>query len=275
MRLFPAALLATFALCACSKQEFASAGKQSPVSLAQSASPAAAGAAGASRKATGEARIRYLAYEHSVQLDTDAAKVAPAYDAIQAACAAAEGCVVLRASLAGGRMPGAGLQLRAAPAGIRRLTALLGTQGEIASQQMSAEDLGGPIEDGERKLAMLKDYRTRLEELRGRAANTIDTLIRVNQELAQVQSQIEAQSGASAHLHQRVDTELLNIQISARDQASAWRPTLDALGSFGANLAAGIAAALVTLAYALPFGVLLLVPLWGLRRLWRRRRQKA
>lgn len=280
MRFLPAALLATLALCACSKQEFAAADKQSraaaPLSLAQYATPAPA--AGESRKeAASEARIRYLAYEHSVQLNADAAKVASVYEAVQAACAAAaaDGCVVLRASLSGGQMPGASLQLRAGPAGIRRLTTLLGTQGEIVGQQMNAEDLGGPIEDGERKLAMLKDYRARLEELRGRAANTIDTLIRVNQELAQVQSQIEAQAGTSAHLHQRVDTELLNIQISPRDEASAWRPALNALGSFGANLASGIGAALITLAYALPFGVLLLVPLWCLRRLWRRRRQKA
>lgn len=286
MRYFPAALLACLALCACSKED-AVAGKTRPAEAqlrvmpadapgnAPVASPAPAPEPAKPDAGGEQERERNLAYEHSVEVDAEADKVAPAYAAVQAACrtAAADGCVVLRASLSGGQTPSASLQLRAAPAGIRRLTALLGTQGEIISQSMNAEDLGRPIEDGERKLAMLKDYRTRLEELRGRAANTIDTLIRVNQELAQVQSQIEAQSGASAYLRQRVDTGLLNVQIQPREHASAWRPAVNAVRAFGANLAGGIAAALSTLAYALPFGALLFATLWLLRRLCRGRRK--
>jgi hypothetical protein len=276
-----ALLLIVLALAACSKQDkvpmgtagFASVNLPPPAPVS---SPAPAGEPVA-REAAPDQRAKYLAYEHTLQITADEATVAAAYEAVQAACraAAVEECVVLRASLTGGPPSYASLQLRARPAGIRKLTALLGTQGEITAQGMNAEDLGGPIEDGDKKLAMLKDYRERLEDLRGRSANTIDSLIRVNQELAQVQSQIEAQAGTSAQLMRRVDTELLSVAINARAEQSAWQPVSRALAGFGANLAGAMAAAISTVAYALPFGILLLALAWGTRKLWRRRKAPA
>jgi len=225
----------------------------------------------------GEQRTKYLAYEHALQVNVAQSRMAAAYEAAQAACAAAaaEQCVVLRASFASGPPAYASLQMRAKPAGIGKLTALLGAQGDIVSQSMNAEDLGGPIEDADKKLAMLKDYRERLEELRGRAASGIDSLIRINQELAQVQSQIEAQTGAAAQLMRRVDTELLNIEIHSKAEQSFWRPVISALSGFAATLAGGTSAAINTVAYTLPFCVVLLGLGWLLRRLWPRRRDRT
>jgi hypothetical protein len=279
MRHHPLAiLLIVIALGACSKTDK----DQAPFGLhqlqpADAPAPAPSEAKVVAGGVAGDVRTKYLAYEHVVQIGVTETGVAAAYAAAQAACtaAAAEQCVVLRAALNSGSPASASLQMRARPAGIRKLVALLGEHGEILSQSMNAEDLAGPIEETGKKLAMLKDYRERLEDLRGRAANTIDTLIRVNQELAQVQSQVEAQSGEGARLTRRVDTELLNIEIRPKEERSLWQPVALAASGFIGNLAAGASAAINTVAYALPFGAALLALAWLLRRLWPRWRKPA
>lgn len=254
------ALLMLAALAGCAKKEDSSA-------LARSAP------AGASPNAAS----RYLAYQHAIQIDAEENKVAAIFEAGQAACreAASDLCTVLESRINTGRSASASLKFRAKPSGIKKLVAALGQQAEITDQSTTAEDLASPIEDAAKKLAMLNDYRSKLEALRGRANSDVDALIKVNRELAQVQSELEAIAGNHAHLMQRVETEILNVSIRSVHHQSFWRPIALAVSDFGANLSQGVSVAITGIAFLVPWAFLLGLLAWVVRRLRRRWKRAA
>ncbi|GHD55092.1 DUF4349 domain-containing protein [Jeongeupia chitinilytica] len=258
MRTFVMAMFLILAMTACSKKEEAS---------AEGAVTSASG--------QGNGAARFMAYAHMVRLDVTEGKVAGLYESVQDACrkAVAEQCVILKSSLSTGRDVSAEIRLRATPAGIQKLMDLLANGGRIIDKSVSAEDLAGPIGDAARKLAMLEDYRAKLEALRARASSDVDALIKVNQALAQVQSDIEAVSGEKAHLMQRVETATLTVSIATMQSRSFWRPVALALSDFGRNLSQGVSSAITGVAYLLPWCVVLLVFFFLGRRLWRRQKR--
>jgi len=235
--------------------------------------PTAAAAAGESAAAP-ESK-RYLAYEHFVSIDAEQDEVVALFDAAQAACraAVAESCAILEARISTGDVANATLKFRAKAEGVRKLIAVLSSKGKIASQSTTAEDLAGPIEDTTKKLAMLTAYRSKLEALLGRSNNDVDALIKLNRELAEVQSQIESLSGEQAHLVQRVETEILSVSISSYANRSFWSPISESTASFGENLSEGVATAITALAYLIPWSLVLLLFVWVARKLWMRRKK--
>lgn len=250
--------------------------KEEPAGLGREAAPAAAMSAPAA-PGQAAAKRRTMAYEHLVRLDAAEDKVPGIHQSAEAACRAAveDQCEILESSLNTGRHVNARLKFRAKPAGIQKLLAALGAQGNVVSHSTTAEDLAGPLADNDKKLEMLLDYRAKLEALRTRAASDIDALIKVNKELAQVQSEIEAASGEKARLNRRVDTEILMVDISPDHSQSFWRPIGDALTDFGGNLSHGVSSVVTGLAYLLPWGLTLGALVWVVRKLWRRRRKEA
>lgn len=221
-----------------------------------------------------ESPRRTLAYRHAIRIDTQADKVAAVHEVALAACreAVAELCTVLGSRVSAGRTAAASVQLRAKPAGIQKLIAAMSRQGDVTEQSTQAEDLAGPIQDGDKKLAMLTTYRAELEALRRRAGNDVDALIKATRELAQVQSELEAARGMQAGLTQRVETEILDIDIRADRNATFWRPISLAMSDFGGSLSQGISAAITGVAYLLPWLFILALAVWGARKLWRRRK---
>jgi len=220
---------------------------------------------------------RFMAYEHSIQLELTEDRVQPVYEAAQAACkdAAAEQCTMLESRLDTGRYASATLRFRAKPAGLRKILAVLTAQGGVVNQSTTAEDLAQPISDNARKLEMLRDYRAKLEALRGRASRDIESLIKVNKELAQVQSDIEALAGQQAHLVQRVETEILNVSLGSAHSRGFWSPVWQALTGFGSNLAEGLSSAITAVAFILPWLPILYLLVWGVRKLWGRMKRKG
>ena len=217
---------------------------------------------------------RYLAYEHSIEIETSDDKMAPLFDAAQAACraATAQSCAILEARISTGEYASAQLRFRATAAGVQNLIKVLSAEGEIASRSTTAEDLAGPIEDNAKKLAMLTDYRSKLEALRTRSTADVDSLIKLTRELAQVQSEIEGLTGSQAQLMQRVETEILNVSISSHHSRPFVRPIGDAASEFGENLSEAIATFITGMAYLLPWVLLLTVALWIWRKLRKRRK---
>lgn len=217
----------------------------------------------------------FLAYEHSLALETGEEQLAPVVAAAQAVCreAAEELCTLLESHVRSGRSASASLKFRAKPEGIRKIVAVLAGQTQVTDQSTTAEDLEAPIADTARKLAMLKEYRTRLETLGGRASHDVDALIKVNRELAEVQSQLEALEGKHAQLRQRVETEILRVHISTDAHGAFWKPIGLALSDFGRNLSQGASFAITSIAFLIPWLLLLILLGWGARRLWRRRKE--
>nr|WP_315486485.1 DUF4349 domain-containing protein [uncultured Undibacterium sp.] len=107
--------------------------------------------------------------------------------------------------------------------------------------------------------------------LRTRAANDVDALIKVNRQLAQVQSEIEAAEGNKAHLLQKVETEILNVRISSQEKRSFWTPVGYALCGFKADFSQGIAMVTTATAYMIPCLALPTFLFWTARKLWRHR----
>jgi len=216
-----------------------------------------------------------LAITRSVNIETDVEGIAHRFASTRAACEAEvqAACVVLDSNLATGEYPRASLTLRAAPAGIARILAKLRAANGVVSESTSAEDLAAPLVESERRLAMQREYRDSLLALRAKGANDINALIRVNEELAQVQSQLEAVDGERAHLQQKVDTETLTVHIDTSDgPVGTAHPVARALREFGQNLSQGVAGAITFIAYVIPWAVVALPLGWALRWLWRRRR---
>lgn len=243
---------------------------QSEYGMAKKITPAAAN----ERGAAADSARRTLAYKHSISIDAQEDKVATIHEAALAACraASAEGCTVLESRISTGRFATASLQLRVQPSGIPKLIAALGRQADITEQSTQAEDLAGPIQDGEKKLAMLTTYRAELEALRKRSGNDVDALIKLTHELAQVQSELEAAGGKQAYLLQRVETEILDVTIRSEQNRSFWRPISLAASDFGGSLSQGISNAITGVAYLLPWTVIIGLAVWIARKLWRRRK---
>jgi hypothetical protein len=224
--------------------------------------------------ASADGARRTLAYRHAIQIDAAEDKVATIHAAALAAChdAAADLCTVLESRISTGRQASASLRLRARPSGIQKLIAAMSRQAAITDQSTQAEDLAGPIQDGEKKLALLTAYRADLEALRQRAGKDVDALIKVTHELSSVQSELESTTGKQAALTQRVETETLDIAIHAERSLSFWRPVSLALSDFGSSLSQGVATAITGVAYLLPWSLVIGLAVWIVRKLWRRRR---
>jgi hypothetical protein len=215
---------------------------------------------------------RQLAYEHFVDIDAAPDRVKAIHDAGLAACrAAAAGCTLLESRIDSEPEASAELKFRARPDVVPTLLAAMGNKAELTRRSTHVEDLSGPIADTARQLAMLDDYRSRLEALRSRAGNDVDALIKVNRELADVQSRYEAEDGKRAVLARRVDTEILNVSIRSERHRPFLAPIKRALADFGGNLAQGISIAISGVAYLLPWLFMIALAGWVVRRLWRRR----
>jgi hypothetical protein len=220
----------------------------------------------------------FLAYEHSIKIETSEDKVASVFESAKALCTQLldAQCVILKATLNNQHHITAKLQFRAKQSGILKIIAGLSAQGKVTDQSMVAEDLERPIQDSAKKLEMLQDYRTKLEGLRGGASGNIDALIRINRELAEVQSEIETLGGKKARLMQRVETEILDVEIQSTIEKSAWMPINRAFTSFGSDLASAVSATITAVAYLIPWVILFSLIGWVLRLLWvRRKKQKA
>ena len=220
-------------------------------------------------------RGKYLAYEHSVTVDAPEAGVKPLLDKLVAACHAdrANDCTLLNSGVQGGRDSSASMRVRIKPAGVDKLVALAAAGGEVASRSTSAEDLEGPIRDNEKRLAMLRNYQQKLLALEQKT-NDAESLIKVVEQLASVQSDLEDADGANVKLLERVNMDLLNIAIQSHSQRSFWSPVKRSLSDFGSNLSQGIASAVTGIAYLIPWSLILLVLGVLARKLWRRLRSK-
>lgn len=223
-----------------------------------------------------KATNRYLAYQHAITVDTEEQKISAVFESVQSKCRSAtdEFCEILESRLSTGQTASAFLKFRAKPSGIQKLIAAISKHAEVSEQSSSAEDLASPISDTTKKLEMLKDYRLKLEALRDRAKNDVDALIKLNKELAQVQSELEAINGKHIHLMQRVETEVLMVTIRSVQNQSFWRPIAIAITDFGGNLSQGISVAITGVAYLIPWTLLLMFMAWAGRKFWRRWRAR-
>jgi uncharacterized protein DUF4349 len=199
-----------------------------------------------------------LAYTHNLAVEMADDMVAPRFERGRNVCLQDQSlnCNLIEASITVGNSnagvrPRATLSVRLPHDSVSRFESLLldPLPGEAAGEpslrrsSTNAEDLTMEIAEVDRRLAQAIDYRGRLTVLSRRADAKVDDLIKVQQNLSEVQSSIEAMSAETRQLNRRVDTELLNISLGAYDRVvnvssplgQAWRDSARALGQSTAS----------------------------------------
>lgn len=216
----------------------------------------------------------FLAYEHTLVVDTREDKLADSFKSVTDACAVdrENQCTVLHSEISHGDYNSASIRMRVKPAGIDALANLAAGSGDVIRRSTYVEDLAKTIADIDKRTAILTTTRDRLLELEERGAEDIESLIKITTELTKVQAELEQAMGQSAHQRQRVDKDILNIELVVEAGRSFWSPIIESLSSFGSNLSEGLADTILAIAYLLPWLILLLLVGYFLRKLWRRGR---
>ncbi|CAJ0809874.1 MULTISPECIES: DUF4349 domain-containing protein [Ralstonia] len=268
-------LLIALALGACGKKEEApnAAGGAGPAAMMAAAPEASA------KQAEGAER-RFLAYEHRVSLEVDAPQLERLYRELQDACVneTTWHCTVMDASIQLERDERGGtahLNLRASPEGVRTMRKRLADSGGVVSQGTHVDDLGQPIAEVSKRLDMLKTYRASLLDLQ-RKATKVEDLILIAEKLSETQSELEAATGQSAQLMDRVNREVLSIDLSTRQTTarSLWAPIGNALREFPPSLVHASASVISAVAYLLPWVIVLSIVSVLIARVRRKRRQQ-
>ncbi|PUA29372.1 MAG: hypothetical protein B0W54_01920 [Cellvibrio sp. 79] len=218
----------------------------------------------------------YLSYEHNLSVELQKEALANKYKTLTDHCAddRKNNCTILESELSAGNYSYGKIRVRVAPAGVEKFLALAGTESEITNQSTTVEDLSTQIFDTEKRIKLLQSYQENLLDLQKQAKDDIESLIKVSQEIANTQSQLEYLSGNNKVLMQRVEMDIINVRLSSRVENSFWQPVSDALDEFKGNLAEGIAGAITSTAYLLPWLVFFIILFFVLRFLWRRLKRK-
>jgi len=179
---------------------------------------------------------------------------------------------VLNSEINHGDYNRASIRMRVKPEGVDALANLAAGSGYVIRRSTNVEDLAKTIADIDKRIAILTTTRDRLLELEERGANDIESLIKITTELTKVQAELEQAMGQSAYQHQRVDMDILYIQLVVEAGRAFWSPILDSLSSFGQNLSEGLADTIYAIAYLLPWSILIIFVGYLLRKLWKRSR---
>jgi len=232
-----------------------------------------AGAAGATAEAADDA---LLAYEHSVGVQLDRETIVPRLQAIQAACRDARfgACTLIEAQQSAGDRPSARAVLRMAPAGIEPMIALAGEGGEAGERSTRAEDLAVVVRDNTTEQDRLTKEMARLQGFEARPDLSVADMIALSERIAATQAQLEAAQRDGAQHRRRIDTQLLTVQLRARDGQQGRSEIAAAFRDFGGTLAVGTAWTIRATAFLLPLG-LVGFALFALLRAWLRRRRRG
>ncbi len=218
-----------------------------------------------------------LALTHNVIVTADAASVPTIHERLRKRCAAdrANACTVFGSSVQRNEdAASASLTLRIRAAGVEPLLAVIGGDGEIERRETTSEDVTRALRDGDARLRMLREYRERLLDLQRTGSRDIETLMKLAEQLATVQSQLEQAEGEQKHLRGRVERDLMNIRIDSDSPVNSWRPVADAIDDVPVILAITVAGIISFLTAAIPIVLVAMPALWLVMR-WRRRRAAA
>jgi len=226
---------------------------------------------------TAERRDReFLAYEHSIVVDTSEDLLTESHAAVIDACAADREnlCTVLNSNISHGGYSSASIRMRVKPEGVDALAGLAAGAGEVTGRSTHVEDLAKNIAQIDKRVSILTTTRDRLLELEERGVDDVDSLIKITTELTKVQAELEQALGQSAFQRQRVDMDILNIQFVVEAGRTFWGPIKVALSSFGQNLSDGLADWIEAIPYLLPWLLFIFLMVYLIRKFWKRGRQK-
>jgi hypothetical protein len=160
------------------------------------------------------------------------------------------------------------LEIRATPVWIARFRNALAGQaeaagGRIASSATESEDLTRQLVDTEARLRAQTTLRDRLQQLLATRNGSLEELLKVERELAQVQGDIDSIQSNLAVMHTRVATSRLNIEYRSEglmNADSVFQPVVAALNGALAAFMTTVGVLITIAAVVLPI-VLIGAPL--------------
>ena len=220
---------------------------------------------------TDRSESNYLAYSHSVTVETQQSLIAKAFEDIKSACSnnKEHHCQILESKIGSNNYSNS-IRLRIAPKAVGEILKPAEAAGKIVSQSTNIVDLQDKIIDNNKRLDILLKYQERLTTLEVQATNDIVSLVQITEELAKVQSDLEYAQGEKSQLRQRIQLDIVNISFIRSSHSSFWSPIGDAFDEFSDNLSEGIASVIVGIAFLGPWIITLLLILPIARFGWRR-----
>ena len=224
-------------------------------------------------KKTQRDSVQYLAYEHELKVYTESSKVSVIHDQVVSLCTSAEKgqCILLDANLNSEYDISAEIRFRLQRELIKKIVEIISTAGTITVQNTHIEDLASSILDNQKRLQFLQSYQDKLVELQKQPNKDIDSLVKIAKEIASVQSDIEQATADTKHLLSRVDLDILTIKITSYGSKSFWYPISTSLSVFSKNLSRGTADVIDSLAYFLPWLIVLAIFFIMMRKLWHKK----
>lgn len=245
-----------------------------PPAVAKAAAPPANAPAQATEAA---ATAPMIAYVYNDVMWAPADRVRPLMQLHQKACVDAGPlvCQVVSVQQSQGEDARATLEVRATPAWIAKLHGRLDGDlktagGRLTHSEVSSEDLTRDIVDGEAQLRAQTTLRDRLQKLLAERPGKLAELLEVERELARVQGEVDSIQSNLAVMKTRVATSNLTLtyqssQPTAR-AAGPWGALVEAVREIQSTLASSLGILVSVAAFALPWLLVIGLPLWLLRK---------
>jgi len=218
----------------------------------------------------------FLAYEHDVQVQLEAAQIAPRIQQVAQACQNAKfgECAVLQVDQRSGEQPSGEVKVRIAPKGVESLIGLAGEGGKLQARNTRAEDLAQQVADTALTKARLEKEHARLLSYQDRSDLKIEDLMAITTRLSEIEAGVEQANKDAAQQRRRIDTQLVTMHFDTTSGQRSRSEIGEALSESGSILSTSVAFLIRAAAALLPVGVVALVMAWIVRALIRRRRRK-
>ena len=240
----------------------------SPRSVALYAAP---GSAGDSR--------RFIAIRDKLDVLSDEASLPKSWKSVIDFCKTIQ-CEVTASSLTARTRDlsaSGSIVMRVAPQDFAKLFAHVEKQGNLVQHTTESEDKTSAVVDTEAKLKNLTTYRDSLRAMQAKPSLSVKDLIEIQEKLSEVQSELDSETATRKILAN--ETEKIAVEINFRIERQSKRqsgltPIWDAIRDSGSNLGESLATLIMVVVAVIPWLVVLVLALWLLRKLWRKRRGK-
>lgn len=274
-----ALIAAALALSACSsKDEPQAASAQSrdsaPEMSAKMMAPTPAPMAAASG-GTEAVAPRHIAVSHALEVVVPAAQITEAWKAVADTCAKLD-CEVVSSSVRKelrDQPGGAELEMRVNPKDAPQLLGQIDGVGRVASHNTSSEDKTAQVVDVEAHIKNRTEFRDSLRALLQQpgANRKLSDVLEIQQTLSQTQAELDSHATQLKLLMQQTTRQ--HVQVAFRPEVTltegrAANPIWTALRDAGQVMADSVASLITLVAAFIPWLVLLVPLVWGLRRAW-------
>lgn len=219
-----------------------------------------------------------LAYNYDYAIEAPPPRVRPLVLKIQSECVSAgpTRCQVTGSNISeqGGDRVIAKLELQATPAWLvgyadRIAKEAADAGGRLTNQTVGSEDLSRQIVDSAAQVRAKTALRDRLQKLLETHPGSVQDLLKVEEELATVQGDLDAANSELATMRERVATSQVTIAFASTGVLSpqgAWSPIPSAMSDVTSIFAQSIAAMIYIVAIAVPWLLVVGLPIWIFRR---------